>query len=112
MPTKNKETLDSKRETNGALLTFIRAGWPPYQFSRKENSTIDQELFRQISLFVNGIFMHGCVEFSVKNFKKRLIFHFQNDRSGWPVLTFGKRPEILLIYFNFDSYLQTGMDFL
>ena len=96
MSTKNKEKLDSKRETNSALLTFIRAGWPD-QFSRKENSTIDQELFRQISLFVNGIFMHGCDEFSVKNFQKKLAFHFQNDRSGRPVLTFGKRPEILLI---------------
>ena len=88
MPTENKEEVGSKKETNGALLTFIRAGWPPDQFSRKENSTIDQELFRQISLFVNGIFTHGCDEFSVKNSQKRLIFHFQNDRSGRPVLTF------------------------
>ena len=26
------------------------------------------------------------------NLEKRLLFHFQNDRSGWPALTFDKRP--------------------
>ena len=36
--------------------------------------------------------MDGCNEFSVKNSQKRLMFHFQNDRSGRPVLTFGKGP--------------------
>ena len=28
-----------------------------------------------------------------KNFEKRLMFHFGNDRSDGPVLTFKKRPK-------------------
>lgn len=29
-----------------------------------------------------------------KNFEKRLKFHFQNDRSDQPVLTFEKHPQV------------------
>ena len=34
----------------------------------------------------------GCNGFS-ENFEKRLVFYFQHDQSGWPVLTFGKHPQ-------------------
>jgi len=85
MPTENKEEGGSRRETNSAYSLSELAGLTSSVVRRIL-------LFSQISLFVNSIFMHGCDEFSVKNFQKRLIFHFQNDRSGQPVLTFGKGP--------------------
>lgn len=43
----------------------------------------------KISLFLRT--MQGNDSFS-ENFEKRLLLRFQNDRSGWPALTFDKRP--------------------
>ena len=39
-----------------------------------------------------------------ENFKKRLIFHFQNHRFSWPVLTFEKHPQGL----NLHSFTLPG----
>ena len=39
-----------------------------------------------------------------ENFKKRLIFHFQNDWFSWPVLTFEKHPQGL----NLDIFTLPG----
>ena len=35
--------------------------------------------------------MQGNDSFS-ENFEKRLLLHFQNDRSDWPALTFDNHP--------------------
>ena len=44
------------------------------------------------SILRHGMF--GSCGFSRgENFVKRPTFYFQNDWSGWPVLTFGKHPK-------------------
>ena len=53
----------------------------------------------KISLFLRA--MQGNDSFS-ENFEKRLLLRFQNDRSGWPALTFDKRP------YSLEAELETG----
>ena len=43
----------------------------------------------QITLLINDLLGRGGFEGKFRG--KHLLFYFQNDRFGWPVLTFGKR---------------------
>ena len=72
-------------------LPFVRTGGPD-RCSYQENSSINQ-YYSARSVGNDG--------FS-ENFERRLLFHFQNNRSGWPALTFGKRP------YSLEAELETG----
>lgn len=69
--------------------------WPASPLSRKENSTVNYD-FSVSSLFQDN--MTAVMGFSKKKMEKRL-FYFQNDRSGRPVLTPGKRPYVMPVSF-------------
>ena len=70
------------------MLTTVRTGQPS-QSIFKENSTFNLDYPSRSALSL--VWMIALLVFT-KNFKKRLIFHFQDDQSKQSVLAFRDHP--------------------